>query len=139
VKCPDCSTPLDGLGTFCWTCEKYVDQMGQTAQQTKAPKDERSEKEIQEAAKRALRMMGFSVWDTSQPHAAKITPGLADLCVAGRGITAFIEVKSAKGKQTDEQERFQRAVVANGGLYLCARHEAEVVEWLTEMSAVRCS
>lgn len=97
---------------------------------SRPPDPSRTEKEIQRAIKMALRMIGFQVWDTSQPFKAKITPGLPDLFVTGRGITAWIECKSAKGKQSDAQRVFQDAVETNGGLYLIGRDEIEAVSWI---------
>lgn len=137
--CPwaDCGRRLEGLGRFCHSCLRYPEDFRPESPDA-APvnrDDPRSEAEIQHAIKNALRAMGFSCWDTSQPHAAKITPGLPDLFAVGRGLTCWIEVKSAKGKQTPEQERFQAAVEANSGLYLLARHESQVIEFLTGAAA----
>ncbi len=121
---------LVGLGTFCWECGEYVDAPRKPAAGASgavlAPVDDRSEKEIQASVKRFLQGVGYSVWDTSQPFAAKITPGLPDLFVTGRGRCVWIECKSAKGKQSEAQTAFQAAVEANGGRYILARSEADV-------------
>lgn len=120
---------LVGLGTYCWECPGYVEPRKAQEAPGTAPSevlDPRSEKEIQASVKRFLQGIGYSVWDTSQPFAAKITPGLPDLFVTGRGRCVWIECKSAKGKQSEAQATFQAAVEANGGRYILARSEVDV-------------
>lgn len=97
-------------------------------------KDQRNEAEIQAAIKRLLKAVGFSFWDTSQPFRARITPGVADLFVAGRGVTCWIEVKAGYNKQTPEQIEFQRKVEENGGRYFVARHEQDVADWINDLT-----
>ena len=93
-------------------------------------KDQRTEAQIQQAIKNLLKQFSFAVWDTSQPFKARITPGLADLFVAGRGYNLWVEVKAGYNKQTPEQIEFQREVEANGGMYLLAYSEMDVATWL---------
>lgn len=127
---PDCGRPLEGLGRFCHGCRRYPDDYRPEAPRepaTKRRKDDRSEEEIQEGVKELLTTAGFAVWDTSQPFAAAITPGLPDLYAVGRGLCLWIECKSAKGVQSDAQKGFQKAVESNGGTYVLARHEEDVV------------
>lgn len=53
----------------------------------------------------------------------RVEKGLADLLIlwpAGRRDW-WLECKSESGKQTEEQQRFQRYVIAAGGVYLLAR------------------
>lgn len=99
--------------------------------------EDRTEKEVQRAIKSALRTLGFSVWDTSQPFKAAIMPGLPDLFATGRGVCVWIECKSAKGKQTDAQRVFQGAVEANGGLYFIGRDEVGAAKWVLDACAKR--
>lgn len=145
MRCPfpDCGRALEGLGTFCHGCGRYAADFGVQAapapRQPAALKDGRSEKEIQAATKKALEVLGFEVWDTSQPFAAAITPGVPDLIVAGRGVVAFIEMKSANGTQSDAQAFFQMMVEANGGTYLLARSEADVIAWAEGIGMRRAS
>lgn len=126
---------LMGLRTYCWVChdEGQDGTLPEPVEPARPAIDERTEKEIQHAIKKTVHGMGFRTWDTSQPHAAKITPGLPDLFVAGRGVCAWIEVKRADGHLTEAQERFRETVLANGGHHLVARHEAEVVAFLTNI------
>lgn len=136
--CPfeDCGRVLTGMGLFCHSCSRYPSDFREDA--PTAPvvnrNDPRSEKEIQCAVKNALQAMGFSVWDTSQPFQAKITPGLPDLFVTGRGLCAWVEVKSAKGKLSPAQDRFRELVTTNGGLHFVARHEADVAAWAEQLT-----
>ena len=93
-------------------------------------KDPRTEAQIQAACKALLKTVGFSVWDTSQPFRARITPGIADLFAAGRGMNVWIECKAGYNKQSAEQKDFQQKVEANGGRYLLAYSEQDVADWL---------
>jgi hypothetical protein len=47
--------------------------------------------------------------------------GIADLCCLRWGITAWVEVKSAKGKLSPDQRRFGEMVSDAGGIYIVAR------------------
>lgn len=94
---------------------------------------EPTEKEIQAGVKKILRDLGFWWVDNSQPRAAMVTPGLADLIVFGRGVLAFVEVKSATGKLTSAQRSFREHVVNNGGIYLVARSSADIVRWVESL------
>lgn len=105
--------------------------------------DERSEAEIRVAIKRALRALGLQVWDNEQQRASRVDPGIADLFVAGLGVTAWIEVKrpltgrppeDRKRSQTGHQVEFERAVTENGGSYHVMRSEAEAIEWAQEVA-----
>ena len=98
-------------------------------------KDTRTEGEIQRATVRMLRQLGFTVWSTSQPRASAVTAGVADLYVTGRGVCCWVEMKAARGKQTAEQKRFQQAVEENGGRYLLAHNESEVLAYLLDAEA----
>jgi len=57
-------------------------------------------------------------------------PGQADLTgilrVGGVGVSLWIEVKSATGRQTQSQEWFQQMVERLGGLYILARSVRDV-------------
>jgi len=101
-------------------------------------KDERTEGEIQKATANVLRAMGCAVWSLSQYRPSGQSEGLPDLFVTGRGACIWIEMKSARGKQSPAQEAFQQAVEANGGTYAVIRHESEAVA-LIERAAMRRS
>lgn len=94
------------------------------------PAETRTEKDIQHAIKAALRLRGFNVWDTSQPFAAKITPGLPDLIVGGSGRLAFVEVKRSDGKLTEAQEMFRAVALEANVEHYVWRSEADAIRWI---------
>ncbi len=67
-------------------------------------------------------------------------PGLPDICgiitVHGYGVAIGIEVKSATGKQSDEQKAFQRCYEKMGALYILARSVACVSSAITAFRLV---
>ena len=91
--------------------------------------DDRLEAVIQEAGRKALELLGFTVYSISQDRATRQTPGIADTYVAGHGRTTWAEWKRAKGKQTPDQVLFEETVTANGDEYHLWRHENEAIEW----------
>ena len=90
-----------------------------------------TEKQTQAGITKALRMLGAAVWDTSQPHRAKITPGLPDLLVFHRGRFTFAEVKRPGGKLTKPQKVFRDECEAAGVPWACWRSSEEAWEWAT--------
>jgi hypothetical protein len=55
-------------------------------------------------------------------------PGQADISgiLAPNGRRLEIECKTATGRQTEDQKRWQRMIEAHGGLYVLARSVADV-------------
>lgn len=88
-----------------------------------------TEKQVQADIKKYLRTVGASVWDTSQPRAAMITPGLPDLIVVFRGRLAFVEVKTEKGKLSPAQEVFRAEVAGAGHDYQVWRSAHDAHTW----------
>lgn len=93
-----------------------------------------AEKDVQLDVKRLYQQIGGIVWDTSQPFAAAITPGLPDLFIAvpRRAVTFFHEVKAAAGKLTAAQEAFAETVTGCG-VRVIVGGVAEAIEWLYEL------
>ena len=88
------------------------------------------EKHVQRAVKDLLRQMSIAVYDSSQPFAAKITPGVADLiCFCPRRGLFFCEVKRKGGKQSPAQKVFQTHCEAAGIPYILGGVD-EVSEFL---------
>lgn len=79
------------------------------------PGPDAREKEVQREVKKLLSRRGCAVYDTSQPRASKVTPGLPDLVVFDRfrGLI-FIEVKAPGGKPSPEQVRFRELCAGFG-------------------------
>ena len=135
TMCPRCGGGLGGLATYCHTCEEYVADMDASPPQearTRAAAlipDDRLEDVIQEAGRKALELLGFTVYSISQDRATRQTPGIADTYVAGHGRTTWAEWKTAKGVQSPDQILFEETVTANGDEYHVWRHENEAIEW----------
>lgn len=68
--------------------------------------------------------------------AVTITPEMVGKTI---GVAVGIEVKTAKGKQADDQKKWQRAFEKKGGVYLLARSKQEANEKLDTLSAVICN
>ena len=91
--------------------------------------DNRLEDQIQEAGRKALALLGFTVYSLSQDRATRQTPGIADTYVAGHGQTTWAEWKTVDGIQSDAQITFEKIVKANGAEYHVWRHENEAIAW----------
>lgn len=60
-------------------------------------------------------------------------PGQADIAGVLRGRHVEIEVKTPKGRQSQQQERWQRAVERAGGTYVLARSVGEALSALESL------
>jgi len=90
----------------------------------------RNEAEIRWATRKALEALGWFVLDFEQNRkGTRVEEGLADLAVMGWGHFAWAEMKTATGKQSDKQVRFQAKCQAAGIPYHLWRHENEALEW----------
>lgn len=61
--------------------------------------------------------------------------GAADLVMCRKGITAFVEMKNAEGKQSKAQEEFQASVGREGIPYAVIRSAEELEGFLKGVSA----
>lgn len=59
--------------------------------------------------------------------------GAADLIGMWAGRFVALELKTDKGKQTDEQRKFQALVTARGGVYAVVRSVEDARAWAAEM------
>ena len=91
--------------------------------------DNRLEDQIQEAGRKALALLGFTVYSFSQGRKTRQTEGIADTYVAGWGRTTWAEWKTADGIQSDDQIAFEKRVTENGAEYHVWRHENEAIAW----------
>ena len=148
TPCPFCQEPLNGLATFCWRCERYTDET--TPEAKKAPKallDTRSEDERKHDARSAVELLGWSVVDTEQgyrpfecpacknpiPGGTRVVKGFPDWLVMGHGLVVFLEWKSGKGKQSDDQKVFQGRCRIAGVPYRVVKTTEEAVAFLREV------
>ncbi len=58
-------------------------------------------------------------------------PGMADVISFPRGRVLWIEAKAPDGRQTAEQQSFQRQVEGAGHGYIVAHSSDDVLEWLS--------
>lgn len=74
-----------------------------------------NEKAVQHQVRRLLEAHGAAIYDTSQPFAAKITPGVPDLIAfLPRCGLVFVEVKAPGGRATPAQLEFRERCLAAG-------------------------
>lgn len=140
---PECPTHgvIAGLGRCyvngCTFDARDAESEGNSAVEEVLP-DTRSEVEIRMAIRTALELHGYVVVDFEQGYrpdgSTRVRKGVADLYAMGRGRSAWIEVKSAKGRQTDEQKAFQADCEACGVDYYVWRSESEAIAWAAGVS-----
>ena len=82
------------------------------------------ESEIQAQIRDYLRWCGWFVVKIHQSLGSY--RGIADLYALKDGQHVWIEVKIARGKQSDYQKRFQQDIEKHGGTYILARSVADV-------------
>ena len=56
--------------------------------------------------------------------------GISDIIVILQNLTCWIEVKSQKGKQSEDQKKFQENVEKRGHIYILARSLEDVIKKL---------
>lgn len=61
------------------------------------------------------------------------TPGAADILCCYQGLFIAIECKSARGRQSNAQKRYQAAVERAGGIYILARNYETVLDIIREI------
>lgn len=92
------------------------------------------EKDIEKAILELLTFNGFLAWKNStigvydskmgsfrKPMGKFHLTGVSDIIAIKHGVVWFIEVKTPKGKMTNNQKIFQEMVENHGGNYLLAR------------------
>ena len=91
-------------------------------------------------------VMGFSVYSTEQGYrkdrgGTRQTPGIPDLIIFGKGIFAFVEVKTPKGKLRDSQKQFQSECDGCNPIvpYLVWRDVRDAFDWLVEIGVIKQS
>ena len=103
-------------------------------------KRRKPEKDVQRAIVAGLVARGWVVAETDAGAAfhaggfsgSRIPAGWSDLtCCAPGGRFVGIEVKAARGRQSDVQKAMQERIERLGGLYILARRIEDVLEKLT--------
>ena len=84
------------------------------------------EKDVQRDVVNLFRGAGCIVYNLSQPRATMQTPGLSDLlvfCLRKRAFW-FFEVKTPEGKQSEDQENFEKRCETADVTYACGGVDA---------------
>lgn len=136
-ECPSCHRDVRSVAPdpWCHDCGGRFSELGAAQPGVAVPvkrEDDRPEKQIQLAIRQVLQLYPVTVYDTSQPFKAAITPGLPDLIVFGFGRVTFAEIKRADGALTPAQEIFRDLCFENGVPWECWRHEEDAIRWATE-------
>lgn len=77
------------------------------------------ETDIRKQIQEYLRWKGYFVYYNLQGLGSY--PGLSDLVAIKGGMTYHIEVKTARGVQSEKQKEFQHNIEMAGGRYILAR------------------
>lgn len=79
--------------------------------------------------------MGRSRIGQAMLVSAGLVSGVADLIVwLGEGRVAYLEVKTAKGKQSEHQRTFERKCIAEGYPYRVCRSADEALRFIREVT-----
>ena len=102
-----------------------------------------NESQLQDQIRLALgRIPGLVLWrnnsGTAERHGRHIkfgvgNPGGADLIGLYRGRFLAVEIKTATGRLSDDQRRFQDLVTARGGTYVVLRSTEEALAWAAQL------
>ena len=95
------------------------------------------EKALDAAVTRDLRALGCVVVNTSQPRASMVTRGLPDKLILHTGwkLALWVELKSARGRTSPEQDALHAALRASGHAVVVARSTADVLGALRALGA----
>lgn len=97
----------------------------------------RGEKPIQDAIVELLPALGVFAWrnNTGQRGGVRFGKrGSADIlgCVSPSGRLVALEVKTAKGQQSEDQRAFEAAVKRAGGFYAVVRSVEDAIRAVTQ-------
>lgn len=102
-----------------------------------------TESQLQDKIRLALgRVPGLVLWrnncGTAEVRGYRIkfgvgNPGGADLIGILNGRFLAIEIKTANGRQSPDQQRFQGVVEGKGGLYVILRSVADAEQWIRDI------
>lgn len=86
----------------------------------------KNESSILRAVRDYLRLRGWFVIRIQQGLGAH--KGITDLIAIKNGVTVWIECKTASGKLSEHQKRFQEQITASGGIYIIARGVEDIIK-----------
>lgn len=147
---PDCDADLEDADRYCWTCHRYVADAEPDTQERPSrvalPADSRSEDERKRDAKPTVEALGWTVLDTEQGFrpfecrhcggkiagGTRVPLGFPDWLVMGRGVVAFLEWKSGRGRQSPAQRQFQELCDVSGVPYRVVRTTEDALTFLSD-------
>lgn len=140
LKCRSCGTefPFDGDVVECPECGETYEGLAGLGGSRSGPKSRGPvEKDVQLEIKRMATQMGFHVTDTSQPHVAKVTPGVPDLYLMHPEweLALWVEVKGPDTPVRESQEAWHAIAGASGVNVTIARSCGDLVDHLRELGA----
>lgn len=97
-------------------------------------RDRRTEKQVEAAGDRAMRLLGFAAIRFSQPRATMQTSGIPDRRYyhGGRKLALWWEAKKAGGRQSPSQIVFQAVAESCGELY-CVGTDDDLARFVTAL------
>lgn len=94
------------------------------------------EKDIRRSIKEFLKKTGWFVFPVFQGGMYSY-PGISDYIAIRDGLVLFIEVKSDRGIQSQEQINFERNIIDHSGVYFVARSVEDVDNKICELTGER--
>lgn len=95
------------------------------------------EKDIHWGIVRHLRMLQFRVYSTAQARASKVSAGIPDILVMGRGQHLWVEVKRPRGRMSPAQKEFRELAQDAGVDHAVWTSVEDAVEWTEAIGMVR--
>ncbi len=96
---------------------------------TRFAKKQNTETIIQNEVREMLRFDGWYVIRHQQGLGSHL--GLSDLTAIKDGKTIYVEIKTPKGYQSENQKNFQREIENHGGTYIICRKAEDIQPYLT--------
>ena len=82
-------------------------------------------------------MLRLDGWDvTRHQQGLGSRRGFPDLTALKDGVTLYIEIKTATGKQSAYQVEFEKVCKAHGGTYIVARSVEDIKPYLTSIRSL---
>ena len=97
-------------------------------------KKQTEETAIKHQVRDYLRHMGWFVFHVLQGLGSY--KGISDMIACKDGVVLFVEIKNPRGKQSDNQIKFQSDIEERGGRYLIARSWEDVSAYISGMDAL---
>ena len=100
---------------------------GRSKPEIKIMKKITEETKIKHQVKDYLKLRGYFVFHNLQGLGSY--PGIPDFIAVRDGITRYIEIKTKKGYQSENQKKFEHDIRTHGGYYYIIRSIEELESW----------